>query len=56
MSVRVTEGRFKGMVRQFGRIIIPKPIRDDLSIIDGTYYEGQVYGKNKDKILLTFIK
>lgn len=43
--------RERGIVRSSGRITIPKDIREKLGIKEGTFYEMEVYGK--DKILIT---
>ena len=56
MSVKTSDMRFRGIVGTNRRIVLPKKICEKMGIDEGTFFEGVVYGKNKDKILLTFIK
>lgn len=47
--------RERGIIRKQGRLTIPKRIREQLGIKNGTYYEMEVYGKKKDKLLITIM-
>lgn len=48
--------REKGVLRSDGRITIPDKMRKELDLKEGTFWMMEVYGKKKDKILITFFK
>lgn len=45
--------KYRGVIRKDGRVVIPKEVRSRLGLSEETFYELEVYGK--DKILITVI-
>ena len=48
--------RDRGQVISGRRITIPEKIADDMDIQIGDFFEIEIIGKNKDKLLITFFK